>query len=100
MNFDPSWGQAGQSIQQFWQEQWSKSLQTLQQMQSGAPMGLSAMPGLGSAPNPWAGIMDAMQSAMPQMATGSAQAVQFDAAKLQGLQQEYLQSVQSLADGK
>ena len=100
MNFDPSWGQAGQSIQQFWQEQWSKSLQTLQQMQSGAPMGLSAMPGLGAAPNPWAGIMDAMQSAMPQMATGSAQAVQFDAAKLQGLQQEYLQSVQSLADGK
>lgn len=100
MNFDPSWGQAGQSIQQFWQEQWSKSLQTLQQMQSGAPMGLSAMPGLGAAPNPWAGIMDAMQSAMPQMATGSAQAVRFDAAKLQGLQQEYLQSVQSLADGK
>ena len=100
MNFDPSWGQAGQSIQQFWQEQWSKSLQTLQQMQSGAPMGLSAMPGLGAAPNPWASIMEAMQSAMPQVAAGSAQTVQFDAPKLQGLQQEYLQSVQSLADAK
>lgn len=100
MNFDPSWGQAGQSIQQFWQEQWSKSLQTLQQMQSGAPMGLSAMPGLGAAPNPWASIMEAMQSAMPQVAAGSAQTVQFDAPKLQGLQQEYLRSVQSLADAK
>ena len=98
MNFDPSWGQAGQSVQQFWQEHWSKSLQTLQQMQAGAPMGLSAMPGLGAAPNPWASITEAMQSAMPQVAAGSAQTVQFDTPKLQGLQQEYLQSVQSLAD--
>nr|AAL17611.4 polyhydroxybutyrate synthase [Pseudomonas oleovorans] len=100
MNFDPSWGQAGQSVQQFWQEHWSKSLQTLQQMQAGAPMGLSAMPGLGAAPNPWASITEAMQSAMPQAAAGSAQTVQFDTPKLQGLQQEYLQSVQSLADAK
>ena len=50
MNFDPSWGQAGQSIQQFWQEQWGKSLQTLQQLQASAPAGLGNMPGLGGAP--------------------------------------------------
>ena len=97
MNFDPSWGQAGQSIQQFWQEQWSKSLQALQQMQNLAPMAPASLPGqLGS--SPWAAIMDSMSSALPQMTAGLAQPVQFDASKLQGLQQEYLQSVQALTD--
>ncbi|MDR3064924.1 MAG: alpha/beta fold hydrolase [Comamonas sp.] len=96
MNFDPSWGQAGQSVQQFWQEHWSKSLHALQQMQAGAPMGLGAMPGLGAAPNPWASIMEII----PQVTPGSSHAVQFDAPRLQALQQEYLQSVQSLADVK
>ena len=107
MNFDPNWGQAGQSIQQFWQEQWSKSLQTLQQWGTAAPAGfgpipsmptMPGMPGMGGAPNPWAGIMDAMQSAMPQ--GGGASTVQFDPAKLKGLQEEYLAAVQSLTDQK
>ncbi|MBV8248118.1 MAG: alpha/beta fold hydrolase [Comamonas sp.] len=98
MNFDPLWGQTGQSIQQFWQEQWSRSLQSLQQMGSAAPAGLAdwAAGGGAAAGNPWTGVMEAMQSAMPQAAAGTA--LQFDAAKLQGLQQEYLSAVQSLAD--
>ncbi|RGE47010.1 alpha/beta fold hydrolase [Comamonas testosteroni] len=101
MNFDPSWGQAGQSIQQFWQEQWSKSLQSLQQLGSGGmPAGLGAMPGLGGAPNPWAGVMDALQSAMPQMEGQGASAVQFDTEKLQNLQQDYIKSLQSLSDAE
>ena len=98
MNFDPSWGQAGQSIPQFWQEQWSKSLQSLQQLQATAPAGLSIMPGLGGGSSPWAGLMEAMQSAMPQMPSAVSQPVQFDASKLQGLQQEYVKAFQSLTD--
>lgn len=98
MNFDPSWGQLGQSIPQFWQEQWSKSLQSLQQLQVTAPAGLSIMSGLGGGSSPWAGIMEAMQSAMPQMASAASQPVQFDASKLQGLQQEYVKAFQSLTD--
>ena len=104
MNFDPNWGQAGQSIQQFWQEQWSKSLQTLQQWGNAAPAGFGPVPsmpamlGIDGVPNPWAGIMDAMQSAMPQGAGASA--VQFDPAKLKGLQDEYLAAMQSLSDQK
>lgn len=97
MIFDPSWGQAGQSIQQFWQEQWRKSLQALQQMQNFTPVAPASLSGqLGS--NPWAAIMDSMSSALPQMTAGLAQTVQFDASKLQELQQEYLQSVQALTD--
>ena len=88
MNFDPSWGQTAQSVQQFWQEQWSKSLQSLPQWSGIAPGALGSMPGLGGAPNPWAGIMDAMQSAMPQLAGQVGSPVQFDANKLQTLQQD------------
>lgn len=95
MNFDPLWGQSGQSIQQFWQEQWSRSLQSLQQIGSAAPVGLSGWAG---APNPWAGVMDALQSAMPQMQGAAGQPVQFDADRLKALQEEYVRSVQSLAD--
>ena len=100
MNFDPSWGQAGQSIQQFWQEQWGKSLQTLQQLQASAPAGLGSMPGLGGAPQSWGGMMEALKSAMPQMAGAAGQSVQFDAPKLQGLQQEYVKAFQSLSDAQ
>ena len=100
MNFDPSWGQAGQSIQQFWQEQWGKSLQTLQQLQASAPAGLASMPGLGGAPQSWGGMMEALKSAMPQMAGAAGQSVQFDAPKLQGLQQEYVKAFQSLSDAQ
>ena len=99
MNFDPSWGQAAQSVQQFWQEQWSKSLQSLPQW-GGAPGGLGAMPGLGGAPNPMAGIMDALQAAVPQLGGQGAAPVQFDSAKLQSLQQDYFKAVQSLADSQ
>ena len=84
MNFDPSWGQAGQSIQQFWQEQWGKSLQTLQQLQASAPAGLASMPGLGGAPQSWGGMMEALKAAMPQGAGAAGQSVQCDAPKLQG----------------
>ncbi|MEG0141090.1 MAG: alpha/beta fold hydrolase [Comamonas sp.] len=100
MNFDPSWGQAGQSIQQFWQEQWGKSLQTLQQLQASAPAGLGSMPGLSGAPQSWGGMMEALKSAMPQMAGAAGQSVQFDAPKLQGLQQEYVKAFQSLSDAQ
>ena len=100
MNFDPSWGQAGQSIQQFWQEQWGKSLQTLQQLQASAPSGLASMPGLGGTPQSWGGMMEALKSAMPQMAGAVGQSVQFDAPKLQGLQQEYVKAFQSLSDAQ
>ena len=101
MNFDPSWGQAGQSVKQFWQEQWSKSLQSLQQLGSGGmSAGLGAMPGLGGAPNPWAGIMDAMKSAMPQMEGQGANPEQFDSDKLQSLQQDYIKALQSLTDAE
>ncbi|QXZ11001.1 alpha/beta fold hydrolase [Comamonas sp. Y33R10-2] len=106
MNFDPSWGQAGQSIQQFWQEQWGKSLQTLQQFQATAPAGLGNMPGLGEVPQSWAGLLEAMKSAMPQMAGTAgiadvtAQSVQFDTTKLQDLQQEYVKAFQSLSNAQ
>lgn len=100
MNFDPSWGQAGQSIQQFWQEQWGKSLQTLQQLQASAPAGLGNMPGLGGAPQSWGGMMEALKSAMPQVAGAAGQSVQFDAPKLQGLHQEYVKAFQSLSDAQ
>ena len=100
MNFDPSWGQAGQSIQQFWQEQWGKSLQTLQQLQASAPAGLASMPGLGGVPQSWGGMMEALKSAMPQTAGAAGQSVQFDAPKLQSLQQEYVKAFQSLSDAQ
>ena len=100
MNFDPSWGQTAHSVQQFWQEQWSKSLQSLPQWSGIAPGALGSMPGLGGAPNPWAGIMDAMQSAMPKLAGQVGSPVQFDANKLQTLQQDYLEAVRSLGDSQ
>ena len=100
MNFDPSWGQAAQSVQQFWQEQWSKSLQTLPQWAGAAPAGLGGMAGLGAAPNPFAGVMDAMQSAMPQFSAQTGNALQFDASKLQSLQQDYVEALKALTDAQ
>ncbi|MDR0216977.1 MAG: alpha/beta fold hydrolase [Comamonas sp.] len=100
MNFDPSWGQTAHSVQQFWQEQWSKSLQSLPQWSGITPGALGSVPGFGDMPSPWAGIMDAMQSAMPQLAGQVGTPVQFDAGKLQSLQQEYLEAVKSLGDNQ
>ena len=100
MNFDPLWGQTGQSVQAFWSEQWTRGLQSMQQMGQQVPSALNVMPGAPESANPWAAITEALQSAMGQAgATHGAQpAVQFDAQKLQNLQQAYLHDVQALSD--
>lgn len=99
MNFDPFKGQTGQSLQQFWSEQWSRSLQSLQQI---GTTGLSAMPGLTGFPGaPAAGVPDpwqAMIAAFVEGAQKTAPAVQFDPEKLQSLQADYLEEVQALGD--
>ncbi|MEG0053179.1 MAG: alpha/beta fold hydrolase [Comamonas sp.] len=100
MNFDPLWGQTGQSVQAFWSEQWTRGLQSMQQMGQQVPSALNVMPGTPESANPWAAITQALQSAMGQAtATHGAQpAVQFDAQKLQNLQQAYLHDAQALSD--
>src|SRR5256885_3754141 len=53
MNFDPLAGLSGQSVQQFWNEQWSRTLQTLQQLgQPGLP-GTQGMPGMPDMAQAW-----------------------------------------------
>lgn len=90
MNFDPLWNQTGQSLQQFWRDQWSRSLQSLQQV---GPLGLPAASNL---PNPWANLFSSMLPDGLQMPS----AVQFDAQKLKDLQAEYLEAAKSLTSGE
>lgn len=80
MNFDPLAGLTGQPLQQFWNEQWSRTLQTLQQMGS---------PGMGSAAAgapPWKPVMP------------EAGALPVDADKLAQLQQSYLEGAKALCE--
>jgi polyhydroxyalkanoate synthase len=84
MNFDPLAGLAGQPVQQFWNEQWSRTLQTLQQM------GHLGMPGTGMH-MPW-------MAAMPDAGTASEQALPLDAEKLLALQQSYLEGAKALCE--
>ena len=96
MNFDPQWGQAAQSfsqMQQFWHDQWSK---TLQSMMQGMPFPGMA-PGLapaGSGPLDASGLFQTFQQ-LAGNETGAAPP-QLDAEKLKQVQQQYLQSMQML----
>ena len=80
MNFDPLAGLTGQPIQQFWNEQWSRTLQTLQQMGSPGTQGAAA----GAVP--W-------KAAVPE-----AGALPVDAEKLVELQQSYLEGAKALCE--
>ncbi len=94
MNFDPKWGQAGQSfsqMQQFWNEQWSTSLQSLMQAvpASMMPAGFSQTP---------SGALDSMGllKTFEQLSGGEGGPVKLDAEKLKQLQAQYLQATQKL----
>lgn len=80
MNFDPLAGLMGQPIQQFWNEQWSRTLQSLQQM---GPLGMN---GVAASTPPW-------KAALPE-STG----LPVDAEKLVELQQSYLDSTKALCE--
>ncbi len=80
MNFDPLAGLTSQPIQQFWNEQWSRTLQSLQQM---GPPGMNG----GAAPaQAW------------KAATAEPGALPVDAEKLVQLQQSYLEGAKALCE--
>ena len=95
MNFDPQWGQAGQNfsqMQQFWQDQWSKTLQSMMQNTPFQAM----VPGFSQTPS---GPLDAsgMMKAFQQLAGGEdGIAPKLDPEKLKLVQEQYLQNIQKL----
>ncbi|CAB5707643.1 Poly-beta-hydroxybutyrate polymerase [Delftia tsuruhatensis] len=80
MNFDPLAGLTGQPIQQFWTEQWSRTLQTLQQM---------GQPGMQGMPQAW-------KAAVPEPAALTETPLTLDPEKLLQLQQQYLEGAKAL----
>ncbi|MDR2327446.1 MAG: class I poly(R)-hydroxyalkanoic acid synthase [Acidovorax sp.] len=67
MNSDPIWGQSAQAFQQFFGEQWSKAMQSFQQLEPGSQNKAAAHPG-----------------------------VQFEPGKLQSVQQDYVREATAL----
>jgi polyhydroxyalkanoate synthase len=80
MNFDPLAGLTGQPIQQFWNEQWSRTLQTLQQM---------GQPGMQGMPQAW-------KAAVPEPGALPETPLALDPEKLVELQQQYLEGAKAL----
>ncbi|WP_027017227.1 PHA/PHB synthase family protein [Comamonas composti] len=81
MNFDSPWGQAGTLWQQFWGEQWGRTLQSLQQM---GPLATVAQQSLDGGLSP--------------AALGEHMPAGLDAEKLNVLQQQYLEGVKALCE--
>lgn len=85
------WAQSTQQFQQALQENWSKALQSFQQLDLSKTMAMGGMPnlaGFGAAPGGMPNL-----SALPGM---PAEPLHFDAAKLQELQQQYLKDAAEL----
>ncbi len=91
MNFDPLAGLPGQSVQQFWNEQWSRTLQTLQQLgQPGLP-GTQGMPGMPDMAQAW-------KAAVPEPGALPENALSLDPEKLLELQRQYLDGAKAMAE--
>ncbi|WP_447915840.1 PHA/PHB synthase family protein [Delftia acidovorans] len=91
MNFDPLAGLSGQSVQQFWNEQWSRTLQTLQQLgQPGLP-GTQGMPGMPDMAQAW-------KAAVPEPGALPENALSLDPEKLLELQRQYLDGAKAMAE--
>ena len=90
MNFDPLAGLPGQPIQQFWNEQWSRTLQILQQM--GSP----GMPGAQGAGMP--DMAQAWKAAVPEPGALPENALSLDPEKLLELQRQYLDGAKAMCE--